>query len=158
MYVASNTVLYMVCMYVCMHACMYVCMCLCLCMYVCMYIYMYVYIYMCVCVCLYAFISNPGPDRCDRAGSPAAIGWIYRPCEDPWLHTKPCREFPSQVEAPFARILGILAMIDDDETDWKVLTIALDDDKAPILCLCCGKSFSLTVRGYISLGSQNSKV
>eukprot|EP00439_Symbiodinium_sp_Y106_P017942 s3962_g2.t1 len=31
------------------------------------------------------------------------------------------------------KILGILAMIDDDETDWKVLTIALDDDKAPIV-------------------------
>ena len=28
------------------------------------------------------------------------------------------------------RILGVIAMIDDDETDWKVLTIALDDDKA----------------------------
>ena len=28
------------------------------------------------------------------------------------------------------RILCVIAMIDDDETDWKVLTIALDDDKA----------------------------
>lgn len=28
------------------------------------------------------------------------------------------------------KILGVIAMIDDDETDWKVLTIALDDDKA----------------------------
>ena len=26
-------------------------------------------------------------------------------------------------------------MIDDDETDWKVLTIAMDDDKAPMLRL-----------------------
>lgn len=28
------------------------------------------------------------------------------------------------------KILGLIAMIDADETDWKVLTIALDDDKA----------------------------
>ncbi|CAJ1399661.1 unnamed protein product [Effrenium voratum] len=28
------------------------------------------------------------------------------------------------------KILGVIAMIDDDETDWKVLTIAMDDDKA----------------------------
>jgi len=31
------------------------------------------------------------------------------------------------------KILGVLAMIDADETDWKVLTIAMDDDKAPNL-------------------------
>jgi len=29
------------------------------------------------------------------------------------------------------KILGLIAMIDADETDWKILTIALDDDKAP---------------------------
>lgn len=28
------------------------------------------------------------------------------------------------------KIIGVIAMIDDDETDWKVLTIAMDDDKA----------------------------
>merc|ERR1719356_1673939 len=31
------------------------------------------------------------------------------------------------------KILGVLAMIDADETDWKLLTIAMDDDKAPNL-------------------------
>ena len=31
------------------------------------------------------------------------------------------------------RILGVIAMIDDDETDWKVLTIAMDDDRAQLL-------------------------
>ena len=34
---------------------------------------------------------------------------------------------------PFGKDPGVIAMIDDDETDWKVLTIALDDDKAQIL-------------------------
>jgi len=29
------------------------------------------------------------------------------------------------------KILGLIAMIDADETDWKILAIALDDDKAP---------------------------
>jgi len=29
------------------------------------------------------------------------------------------------------KIIGLIAMIDADETDWKVLTIALDDDRAP---------------------------
>merc|ERR1719436_2146338 len=28
------------------------------------------------------------------------------------------------------KILGVIAMIDSDETDWKILAIALDDDKA----------------------------
>ncbi|CAE7556462.1 PPA6 [Symbiodinium pilosum] len=28
------------------------------------------------------------------------------------------------------KILGVIAMIDDDETDWKVLTIAMDDDRS----------------------------
>jgi inorganic pyrophosphatase len=39
---------------------------------------------------------------------------------------------PSTVDH-LVRILGVIAMIDDDETDWKVLTIALDDDKAQML-------------------------
>jgi inorganic pyrophosphatase len=28
------------------------------------------------------------------------------------------------------KIVGVIAMIDDDETDWKILALALDDDKA----------------------------
>ena len=31
------------------------------------------------------------------------------------------------------RILGVIAMIDDNETDWKVLTIAMDDDRSQFL-------------------------
>jgi len=29
------------------------------------------------------------------------------------------------------KIIGVIAMIDDDETDWKVLTLAMDDDRSP---------------------------
>lgn len=29
------------------------------------------------------------------------------------------------------KIVGVIAMIDSDETDWKVLAVAMDDDKAP---------------------------
>ena len=36
----------------------------------------------------------------------------------------------TQVSDVCYRILGVIAMIDDDETDWKVLTIAMDDDRS----------------------------
>eukprot|EP00931_Biecheleriopsis_adriatica_P009089 TRINITY_DN11019_c0_g1_i2.p1 TRINITY_DN11019_c0_g1~~TRINITY_DN11019_c0_g1_i2.p1 ORF type:complete len:525 (-),score=108.74 TRINITY_DN11019_c0_g1_i2:108-1502(-) len=29
------------------------------------------------------------------------------------------------------KIIGVIAMIDDNETDWKVLTLAMDDDRSP---------------------------
>eukprot|EP00928_Gymnodinium_smaydae_P006222 TRINITY_DN1217_c0_g1_i1.p1 TRINITY_DN1217_c0_g1~~TRINITY_DN1217_c0_g1_i1.p1 ORF type:complete len:825 (-),score=209.87 TRINITY_DN1217_c0_g1_i1:285-2759(-) len=31
------------------------------------------------------------------------------------------------------KILGVIAMIDADETDWKILALAVDDDKAPAI-------------------------
>ncbi|CAE8590936.1 unnamed protein product, partial [Polarella glacialis] len=31
------------------------------------------------------------------------------------------------------KILGVIAMIDDNETDWKILALAMDDDKASMI-------------------------
>lgn len=39
---------------------------------------------------------------------------------------------PAAGDPPAApEVVGVIAMIDSEETDWKILAIALDDDRAP---------------------------